>query len=218
MRRAWYRRTPLVSSRTRRRRAPRRFIFGHAGTDNRLPPIYSCQCGRPLVRFNLATLGGRLANFEITVTDVVSQQAGDAIGGGLNSYNDDVTGYADRRPLGVLVEHPATGEVLGGATGRSSLGLLFLDLFYLPEALRGQGIGTAVLRAFEEAGRHRGCVAGVLYTISFQAPEFYERHGWRRFGEIACAPPGTSRIFLTKQLQPLESLLAKSSSDARLRP
>jgi hypothetical protein len=40
----------------------------------------------------------------------------------------------------------------------------------------------------------------VLLTISFQAPEFYRRNGWRVFGEIPCNPPGTSRIYLTKDL------------------
>ncbi|NIX76007.1 GNAT family N-acetyltransferase [Microvirga terricola] len=137
---------------------------------------------------------------EIVVTNIIDQEIEKLIGGGLNAFNDEVTGYADRQALAVLVRDPVTGHVLGGATGRSSLGLLFLDLFYLPKDLRGAGLGTAILRAFEEEGRRRGCVAGVLYTISFQAPEFYERHGWRRFGEIACEPPGTSRIFLTKQL------------------
>ncbi len=52
----------------------------------------------------------------------------------------------------------------------------------------------------EEEGRRRDCVAGVLYTISFQVPAFYEGHGWRRFGEVACLPTGTSRTFLSKQL------------------
>lgn len=136
---------------------------------------------------------------EIVVTDAVNKQIEEIIGGGLNSYNDEMTGYADRQPLAVLVKDPVTGDVLGGAMGRSSLGLLFLDLFHLPKELRGSGIGSSVLQAFEEEGRRRGCVTGVLYTISFQAPGFYERHGWRRFGEIACQPPGTSRIFLTKQ-------------------
>jgi len=137
---------------------------------------------------------------EIVVTDAVDTRIEEVIGGGLNAYNDEITGYADRQPLAVLVTDPETGEVLGGATGRSSLGLLFLDLFYLPKHLRGLGIGTAVLRAFEGEGKRRGCRAAVLYTINFQAPGFYERHGWRRFGDIACEPPGTSRIFLTKQL------------------
>jgi hypothetical protein len=52
----------------------------------------------------------------------------------------------------------------------------------------------------EAEGRRRGCRAAVLYTISFQAPEFYKKHGWHEFGAIACEPPGTSRIFLTKNL------------------
>ena len=141
-----------------------------------------------------------MSEHEIIVTDTVNEGIEEIIGGGLNAYNDEITGYADRRPLAVLVKNPKTGEVLGGATGRSSLGLLFLELFYLPPTLRGAGIGATVLQTFEQEGRRRGCVAAVLYTISFQAPGFYERYGWRRFGEVACEPPGTSRIFLTKQL------------------
>ena len=54
----------------------------------------------------------------------------------------------------------------------------------------------------EEEGARRGCRSGVLYTISFQAPGFYERHGWREFGRVACDPPGTSRVFMTKELRP----------------
>jgi hypothetical protein len=46
----------------------------------------------------------------------------------------------------------------------------------------------------------RGCVAAVLYTISFQAPGFYEKNGYRVLGTVACLPPGTSRIFMTKPL------------------
>jgi GNAT superfamily N-acetyltransferase len=75
-----------------------------------------------------------------------------------------------------------------------------VDVFYLPPALRGSGVGSEILRQPEDEGRRRGCRAGVLYTISFQAPGFYARHGWRVFGEIPCDPPGTSRVFMTKDL------------------
>jgi GNAT superfamily N-acetyltransferase len=135
----------------------------------------------------------------ITVTDVIDAAVTDKIGGGLGHFNEAMSGINDRRPLAVVVNDPATGDVVGGALGRSSLGLLFLDLFFLPEALRGAGIGTEVLRAFETEGRRRGCVSAVLFTISFQAPGFYERNGWRRFGEIECGG-GISRIFMTKTL------------------
>jgi GNAT superfamily N-acetyltransferase len=136
----------------------------------------------------------------ILVTDVINRPIEEAVGGGLSRFNDEVTGFSDRRPLAVVVQDPETGAVLGGATGRSSLGLLFLELFYLPKSLRGSGLGMEILRMFEDEGRRRGCRSAVLYTISFQAPGFYERNGWRKFGEIACDPPGASRIFMTKEL------------------
>ena len=42
--------------------------------------------------------------------------------------------------------------------------------------------------------------SGPVGAGSFQAPGFYERHGWRTFGDIPCDPPGTSRVFMTKNL------------------
>jgi GNAT superfamily N-acetyltransferase len=100
----------------------------------------------------------------------------------------------------VLVKDAQTHRTLGGVTGRTSLGLMFLDVFFLPEALRGSGLGSQVLAMAEAEAKRRGCRAAVLYTISFQAPEFYRKHGWRQFGAIPCDPPGTSRIFFSKQL------------------
>ncbi|MGP2689209.1 GNAT family N-acetyltransferase [Serratia nevei] len=136
----------------------------------------------------------------IEISDRVTPEITSCIAEGLDRFNDQQIGYGDRLPLAVVVKDPDSGEVLGVITGRSSLGLLFLDLFYLPEALRGAGLGSELLRRFEQEGRRRGCLSAVLYTISFQAPDFYQRHGWQRMGEVPCLPPGTSRIFMSKTL------------------
>jgi hypothetical protein len=61
-------------------------------------------------------------------------------------------------------------------------------------------LGSDVLARAEAEGRRRGCRASVLYTISFQAPGFYARHGYRAFGAVPCDPPGTSRVFMVKDL------------------
>jgi len=45
-------------------------------------------------------------------------------------------------PLHVLVSDPDSGKIVGGITGRTSLGLMFIDLVYLPEILRGRDIGA----------------------------------------------------------------------------
>lgn len=136
----------------------------------------------------------------IEISDRVTPEITSCIAEGLDRFNEQQIGYGDRLPLAVVVKDPDSGDVLGGITGRSSLGLLFLDLFYLPEALRGAGLGSELLRRFEQEGRRRGCLSAVLYTISFQAPDFYQRHGWQRMGEVPCLPPGTSRIFMSKTL------------------
>ena len=108
----------------------------------------------------------------IEISERVTQEITSCIAEGLDRFNDQHIGYGDRLPLAVVVRDPDSGEVLGGITGRSSLGLLFLELFYLPEALRGAGLGSELLRRFEQEGRRRGCLSAVLYTISFQAPDF----------------------------------------------
>lgn len=139
-------------------------------------------------------------SLEIAVTDEPGNEALDLIGSGLDQFNLEAAGYADRRALAVLVTDPASGKVVGGLTGRTSLGLWFVDLFHLPPEYRGSGLGSRVLKAAEDEARRRGCRSGVLYTISFQAPDFYVKHGWTVFGEVPCDPPGTCRVFLSKDL------------------
>ncbi|MCE7001787.1 GNAT family N-acetyltransferase [Kibdelosporangium philippinense] len=139
------------------------------------------------------------ATAAIFVTDSPAPQDVAVISDGLDEFNLLKAGINDRRDLAVLARDPDTQEVIGGLTGRTSLGLLFVDLFYLPPGLRGAGLGSEILRQAEEEARRRGCQTGVVYTISFQAPEFYERNGWQRFGEIPSGQ-GTSRVFMTKNL------------------
>ncbi|OEV09545.1 GNAT family N-acetyltransferase [Streptomyces nanshensis] len=136
----------------------------------------------------------------VSVTDTPEARDIAVISRGLDEFNEGRAGAGDQRDLAVLVRDPESGEVLGGLSGRTSLGLLFVDTFHLPSALRGSGLGSEILRAAEDEARRRGCVNAVLYTLSFQAPDFYRRQGWQVFGEIPCRPPGTSRVFLTKEL------------------
>jgi GNAT superfamily N-acetyltransferase len=118
---------------------------------------------------------------------------------GLSTYNEAQTGRSDWRELAVTVQDRDTGAVAGGLLGRTSLGLFFLDLFYLPEHLRGTGIGSTLMRMAEQEAISRGCREATLLTINFQAPEFYARHGWEEFGRIQSAPD-VIRIFMRKTL------------------
>ena len=136
----------------------------------------------------------------VTLTDSPDLAAQKVIESGLSRYNAEKAGYSDSRDLAVLVSDPETGQVLGGLLGRTSLGLLFVDLIFVPDSLRDRRLGSRIMELAEEEAKRRGCCAVVLYTINFQAPGFYERHGYREFGRIDCHPPGTSRIYMTKNL------------------
>jgi GNAT superfamily N-acetyltransferase len=135
----------------------------------------------------------------LTFTESRDPRAEDVITGGLGDYNREKFGRIDTKTLDILVRDDNSGEAVGGLLGHSSLGLFFLDLFYLPEELRGSGLGSRIMALAEGEARRRGCTAAFVYTVTFQAPEFYERHGYRRFGEIAPAD-GATRIFLSKAL------------------
>jgi len=103
----------------------------------------------------------------LTVTDAISAEAEAVIEDGLARFNQERSGIADGRLLAVTAADPATGEVLGGLTGRTSLGLLFVDLFFLPASVRGGGLGGRILRlAEEEAIRRRGSTSATATASS----------------------------------------------------
>ena len=112
---------------------------------------------------------------DVVLTDEPTDAEVAVVADSLDEFNLSASGVQDRRALAVLVKDPSTGQTLGGLTGRTSLGLWFVDLLYLPDALRGSGLGSRILQQAEAEARHRGCVSGVVYTINFQAPDFYKR-------------------------------------------
>jgi len=67
--------------------------------------------------------------------------------------------------------------------------------------VRGAGVGSGLVRETERIARRRGSRLIHLNTYSFQAPGFYEKQGFRRFGRISGSPAGESRQFYVKELR-----------------
>lgn len=136
----------------------------------------------------------------VAVATTRDPRAAATIDAGLAAYNAQRFRPGDTATLDIVVRNEESGDPVGGLLGHTSFGLFFLDLFYLPEALRGRGLGERILALAEDEAGRRGCTAAFVYTVTFQAPGFYERCGYRRLGEIACPPEGATRIFFTKSL------------------
>jgi GNAT superfamily N-acetyltransferase len=136
----------------------------------------------------------------ITLTDAPSDDESAVVEDGLRAYNEAQAGYSDSRELAILVSDPETKKVVGGLLGRTSLGLLRVERFFLPEGLRRDRLGSRILAMAEEEGRRRGCTRAVLSTVHFQAPGFYLKQGWEIAARIECESPGHTRFYLAKKL------------------
>ncbi len=137
----------------------------------------------------------------IALVDTSNEEAQAKAGAALYQYDIEKTGVADRRPIGAELSDSISGEVLGGLWGQTELGLLFLNMFFLPEDIRGQSLGERLLSTIEEEAIKRGCRRAVVETSSFQAPDFYKRHGYKEFGQVEFGLPGHARVFLRKSLE-----------------
>lgn len=137
----------------------------------------------------------------IEVTDAPEEAAQRVILDGIVAHNVAGTGRpVDRRPLAVLLRDPETGAPLGGLTGRTDKDWLFVELFWLPDSMRGSGLGADLLARAEAEARARGCTGIWLDSYSFQAPEFYRKQGFEIFGTLPDYPAGHSRHFLFKRI------------------
>lgn len=139
--------------------------------------------------------------YTISVTDTADEEVRKAIVAPLIAYNDSKAGPNDYKPLAVLLKD-VSGAVTGGIWGHTAYGWLFIQLLAVPEAQRGQGVGTALMRAAEREAQARGCHGVWLDTFEFQARGFYERLGYTCFGELSDYPVGFSRFFMRKAISP----------------
>jgi len=139
--------------------------------------------------------------YSITLTDSNDPALRNAIVGPLVAYNTDKTGRDDFRPLAAVLSDSG-GQTIGGLWGRTAFGWLFVELLFVPESLRGQGLGRELMHRAEAEALTRGCHAAWLDTFQFQARGFYERLGYTCFGELSDYPPGFARYFLRKMLTP----------------
>jgi len=137
---------------------------------------------------------------KLEMTDAPDPLARAAIADPLLAYNVALLGPPAIRPLAILLHSEDGSTVIGGLWGRTSFQWLFIELLFVPEPLRSQGIGTQLLETAETEARHRGCRGAWLDTFSAVASRFYETHGYQQFGFIDEYTPGAARRFLLKHL------------------
>lgn len=137
--------------------------------------------------------------YETTLTDAPDRADVEAIGRGLDAFNDRHAGTDGHRSLALLLRD-ADGTLVGGLVGSTYYGWLHVGLLWVEEQLRGQGHGERLLEAAEQEAVRRGCSHAFLNTFEFQAPAFYRRRGYEVAGRLPSFPAGFTRFLLAKRL------------------
>jgi GNAT superfamily N-acetyltransferase len=119
---------------------------------------------------------------------------------GLVSFNRTQAGPL-RYKRDVISVRDVRGHLLGGIILQSYWRETYVELLWLSARARRAGLGGKLLSEAERRVRKRGSRIIHLNTYSFQAPGFYEKWGYRRFGRIAGSPQGESRHFYVKRLR-----------------
>jgi GNAT superfamily N-acetyltransferase len=141
-----------------------------------------------------------MAEPKIVLTDEPEAADIAVVADGLRDYNTSKAGYDDYRRIAIFVTDPESGATLGGIYGGSYMGQMSIERVYLPETLRGDRLGSRLLRMAEDEARRRGCSRLTLNTMEIQAQGFYLKLGFETAAALTCDPPGINRYVMTKKL------------------
>lgn len=139
------------------------------------------------------------SEYTLSYVDNPEESAWGIIGRGVGAFNKRQAGDNDFQRLCYVVSSPSQ-DIVGGILAELYWNWLFIELLWVTAELRGQGYGRRLLMKAEEEARRRGARNVYLDTFSFQAPQFYIKHGYAQFGELQDFPEGHQRLFFTKPL------------------
>lgn len=90
---------------------------------------------------------------------------------------EDANGMSRIRSFAFFVKD-AAGQVIAGAKGVSLYGSLYVDLLWVSQTLRNQGLGTKIMQACEKLAHERNCTFIALTTMNWEALPFYQKLGY----------------------------------------
>ena len=140
-------------------------------------------------------------NISLDLTDQPAEADVKAVEHGLNAYNEPFSGPYLPRPLAIFLRGDE-GRVLGGLVADTSDDWLKIDMLWVDDTLRGHGWGSRLLLAAAGEGLALGCRRAALDTASFQAPDFYRRHGYQVIGTVPNFNEGHDLFYMIKDLVP----------------
>lgn len=70
-------------------------------------------------------------------------------------------------------------SVVGGASGITYYGCLYVDMLWVRESIRNRGFGKKIMNEAEKIARERKCTFATLNTMDWEALPFYQKLGYQ---------------------------------------
>ena len=131
--------------------------------------------------------------------DNTESQKAQEIGDLIRSYNRSKREAAESEPLNLYVEDDS-GQVMAGLVAETFGNWLEIEYLFVKEDLRGQGIGSQLLQQAESEAKKRNCRFAFVNTYQFQAPAFYQKHGYQEVFTMKDYPYTGQRHYYQKEL------------------
>ena len=126
-------------------------------------------------------------------------QKAQEIGNLIRAYNRSKREEAESEPLNLYVEDEK-GNLLAGLIAETFGNWLEIEYLFVKEDLRGQGIGSQLLQRAESEAKKRNCFFAFVNTYQFQAPAFYQKHGYQEVFILKDYPYTGQRHYYQKDL------------------
>ena len=131
--------------------------------------------------------------------DNTESQKAQKIGELVRSYNRSKREAAESEPLNLYVEDDS-GQVMAGLVAETFGNWLEIEYLFVKEDLRGQGIGSQLLQQAESEAKKKNCRFAFVNTYQFQAPSFYQKHGYKEVFTLKDYPYTGQRHYYQKEL------------------
>ena len=117
----------------------------------------------------------------------------------IRAYNRANREQSKSEPLNIYLEDKE-GNLVAGMVAETFGNWLEIEYLYVSDDLRRQGIGSKILKMAERESKERGCKYSFVDTFNFQAPKFYEKHGYKEVFALKKYPYTGERYYYTKEL------------------
>ena len=135
---------------------------------------------------------------KIRLENKVSQKALE-IGNLIRSYNRSKREPVESEPLNIYIEDD-NGQLLAGIAAETYGNWLEIEYLFVTENFREQGIGSQLLQQAESEAKKRNCCFAFVNTFQFQAPAFYQKHGYKEVFTLKYYPYTGQRHYYQKEL------------------